>query len=175
MAFIMFAARKLQVIRELNSKNYELTLITEQHKEATRKVADAQEAQNAAKNQVNIFTSQLQGLGQNAAMAVMAGQIKNGQVTVGNQQEQMQAYQVALQQGSLAGNQLAQAVTSITESIFSAQNKAELARLTAQANTLELRQHHLQSELKVLQEEKGNMEKAEAESVKSLTPQFGLA
>ena len=172
MSYLMFAARKLQLIREMNSKNYELTLIMEQHKDATRKVADFQEAQNAAKNQVNVWTAQYQGMGQRAAVAQLQSQYDLNNM---DQQQRATLWNEAIRQGTLAGNQLAASVSSITENIMSAQNKAQLAKLNAQANTLELRQQHLQSELKVLEQEKGNLDKAEAEAVKTITPQFGLA
>ena len=39
MSFLLFASRKIQIRRELNTKNYELDLITQKYNEATKKVA----------------------------------------------------------------------------------------------------------------------------------------
>ena len=173
MSFLMFAARKIQIKRQLNAKNYELTLITEAANEAARKVADAQEAQTAAKNQVSVFTSQLQSAAQNQALLALKNQtgIDANSINANN----MSAIQTALQQGAQAGSALATAVTSITDSIFSAQNKAELARLQAQQQTLDMRKESLQTQLKSLQNEYQSCESAESESAKSLAPKFGLA
>ena len=172
MSFLMFAARKIQIKREMNSKNYELTLITAAANDAAKRVADAQEAQTAAKNQVSLFTSQLQGMGQNASMAQLANSgILNGKTD----QQQYQAYAIALQMGSQAGNQLASAITSITDSIFSAQNKAELTRLQAQQQTLDMRKESLQTQLNSLQGEYQACADGEKQAAKSLAPQFGLA
>ena len=173
MSFLMFAARKIQIKRLMNSKNYELTLITEQANQAAQKVANAQEAQTAAKNQVSVFTSQLQSQAQYQALAALKNQtgIDASQMSSDN----MTAIQAAVQQGSQAGAQLATAITSITDSIFSAQNKAELSRLQAQQQTLDMRKESLQTQLKSLQGEYQQCESAESESAKSLAPKFGLA
>ena len=42
MSFLLFASRKIQIRRELNTKNYELDLITQKYNEATKAVADFQ-------------------------------------------------------------------------------------------------------------------------------------
>ena len=178
MSFLMFAARKLQIKREMNAKNYELQLITQAATDAAKKVADAQEAQAAAKNQVSIFTSQLQAQGQNAALVALKAQtgIDASQINSGNMtQADMQAIQFALNQGTQAGNALASALTSITDSIFSAQNKAELARLTAQQTALDLRKGSLETQVNSLKGQYDAAEKAETESAQSLAPKFVVA
>lgn len=174
MSFLMFAARKIQIRRLMNSKNYELTLITEQANEAARKVANAQEAQTAAKNQVSVFTSQLQSAAQYQALAALKNQT-GIDANAMNAQSDLSAVQAALQQGTQAGAQLATAITSITDSIFSAQNKAELSRLQAQQQTLDMRKESLETQLKSLQGEYQQCESAESESAKSLAPKFGIA
>ena len=178
MSFLMFAARKIQIKRLMNSKNYELTLITEQANEAARKVANAQEAQTAAKNQVSVFTSQLQQSAQFQALAALKNQTgidANGMNSGNMSQSDLAAIQKALMEGSQAGSQLATAITSITDSIFSEQNKAELSRLQAQQQTLDMRKETLQTQLKSLQGEYQVCESAESESAKSLAPKFGIA
>ena len=173
MSFLMFAARKLQIKREMNAKNYELQLITQAATDATNKVAQAKEAQAAAKNQVSIFTSQLQGAGQNAALAALTAQ--TGIDTSSVNADNIQAINAALSQGSQAGNALASAITTMTNSIFSAQDKAELARLTAQQTALDLRKGSLESQLKSLEGQYQAAEQAESDSAKSLAPKFVVA
>ena len=173
MSFLMFAARKLQIKREMNAKNYELQLITQAATDAANKVALAQEAQAAAKNQVSIFTSQLQGAGQNAALIAMANQ--TGIDTSSVNKDNIGAINYALNQGSQAGNALASAITTMTDSIFSAQNKAELARLQAQQNSLDMRKGSLETQLKSLEGQYQAAEQAESDSAKSLAPKFAVA
>lgn len=174
MSFLMFAARKIQIKRELNAKNYELTLITQAANDAAKKVADAQEAQTAIKNQVSVFASQITSASQASAIAALKRDCPSMDFSNINA-DNMGAYQYALNQGTQAGNALASAFTSITDSIFSAQNKAELARLQAQQQTLDMKKETLQTQLKSLQGEYQACEQGETESAKSLAPKFGLA
>ena len=70
---------------------------------------------------------------------------------------------------------LASAITTMTDSIFSAQNKAELARLQAQQNSLDMRKGSLETQLKSLEGQYQAAEQAESDSAKSLAPKFAVA
>ena len=170
----MFAARKLQIKREMNAKNYELQLITQAATDAANKVALAQEAQAAAKNQVSIFTSQITQASQASAIAALKRDCPNMDFSSVNK-DNIQAINYALNQGSQAGNALASAITTMTDSIFAAQNKAELARLQAQQNSLDMRKGSLETQLKSLEGQYQAAEQAESDSAKSLAPKFAVA
>ena len=80
--------------------------------------------------------------------------------------------QYALTQGTQAGNSLSTAANSIFDSIVGSQNKAELARLQAQASALETRKTSLETQLKQLEAEAQNYDQALNNSVKEAAPSF---
>ena len=55
MSFLLFASRKIQIRRELNTKNYELDLITQKYNEATKAVADFQQNISNAKQMTSVL------------------------------------------------------------------------------------------------------------------------
>ena len=57
MSFLLFASRKIQIRRELNTKNYELDLITQKYNEATKKVAEFQQNISNAKQMTSSIQS----------------------------------------------------------------------------------------------------------------------
>ena len=165
MAFLLFAARKVQLKREINSKNYELQLISLKRQEAQKAVADKQQYMNDMKNMTSVFAQGIQG-------AMVLGQV--GQLT-GASVEKSQQVSQDVQAATTLGNQAATAITSISNSIFDAMNKQDLARLQAQAQSLDLRQSSLQSQLSSLEAEYKSVESAEKEAAQSTAPKFGLA
>ena len=169
MTFLLFAARTIQIKRELNAKNYELTLITDKFNEATKKVGEKQQAitdmQNNFKNGTSLFTQ----MGQSAAMAALSAQ--GGSEALQN----AQAVQAAIQQGTTAGSALATAANSIFDNIVGSQQKAELARLQAQSSALETRKTALETETALLKEEYDTYKSQTKEGVSDAVPHFGLA
>ena len=71
MAFLLFAARKIQLKREINAKQYEVALIASKFQEATQKAADKQQAMTDMKNAFQAQTSLFTQMGQTAAVAAM--------------------------------------------------------------------------------------------------------
>ena len=167
MSFLLFAARTIQIKRELNAKNYELSLITDKLNEATKKVTDKQAAitdmKNAFRSQTSLFTQ----AGSNAALAALASQASNAGQEV-NYNQQM----FAIQQGQQAGSALATAANSIFDSIVVTQQQAELARLEAQQSALETRKEGLQLQVNLLKEEYESYKGQAKEGVKDAVPQF---
>ena len=179
MGFLLFAARKLQLKREINTKNYELMTITAQYNDAQKRVAEFQQTMSDMKSMMSIFSAGIQQQGVLQALHSYADQ--NG-LAHSNQEdfnswttEQKQAASAAVQVGQMAGTQMATAINGITDGIFSSINKVQLAQLQAQQNTLDVRKESLESELQLLQGEYQSVKEAEKEAVKSAVPQFGLA
>ena len=172
MAFLLFAARKIQLKREINAKQYEVSLIASKYQEATQKVSDKQQAMTDMKNAFQAQTSLFTQLGQTAAVASMTNAAKQAGQLQDGQQLNVQAMQYALTQGTQAGNSLATAANSIFDSIIGQQNKAELARLQAQASTLETRKTSLETQLKQLEAEYTNYDQALSNAVKEAAPSF---
>ena len=188
MGFLLFAARKLQLKREINSKQYELTVLTSQYNDAQKRVKDFQEQMNNMKNMTSVFAQGLQSAATNQAYAnyvdSLANQAKRSEAEqglvdrFGKSQLTTSDYQL-LNQATLSGTQggaaIASAFTNVTNSIFEAANKVELAKLTAQENSLELKKGSLESELSLLQGEYDSVKGQEKEALKDAIPQFGLA
>ena len=167
MSFLLFAARTIQIKRELNTKNYELTLITDKFNEATKKVTEKQTAiqdmKNAFRSQTSLFTQ----AGQSVALATMTSQAaSSGNEVTYNQQ------MYALEQGRQAGSALETAANSVFDNIVGTQQKAELARLEAQASSLETRKTGLETQVKLLQEEYNTYKEQASQGVKDAVPQF---
>ena len=167
MAFLLFAARKIQLKREINAKQYEVSLIASKYQEATQRVADKQQAMTDMKNAFQAQTSLFTQMGQTAAVAAMTQSANQA-----GQQLNVQAMQYALTQGTQAGNSLATAANSIFDSIVGQQNKAELARLQAQASSLETRKTSLETQLKQLTAEYDSYAQQVDKEVKEAAPSF---
>ena len=175
MAFLLFAARKIQLKREINAKQYEVALIASKFQEATQKAADKQQAMTDMKNAFQAQTSLFTQMGQTAAVAAIAAMTKaareNGKLDE-NGQLNIQAMQYALTQGTQAGNSLSTAANSIFDSIVGQQNKAELARLNAQASALETRKASLETQLQQLSAEYDAYSQQVEKNVKEAAPSF---
>ena len=180
MGFLLFAARKLQLKREINTKNYELMTITARYNDAQKRVADFQQTMSDMKSAMSIFSAGIQQQGVFQALTAFADQ--NGlehdfsqQAVASWTDAQKQAGLAAMQTGSYAGTQMATAINGITNGIFDSINKVQLAQLQAEQNTLDVRKESLESELSLLQGEYQSVKEAEKEAAKSAVPQFGLA
>ena len=192
MGFLLFAARKIQLKREINSKQYELTVMTSQYNAAQKRVKDFQEQMGNLKNMTSVFASGMnqQGVSQAYAAAAQnselsenaraaARKLAQGDVSAmydaSLSEEDRKALQYISHVGSQAGSSLASAFTNISNSIFEAANKVELAKLTAQENSLELRKSSLESELSLLNGEYEAVKGQEKEAMQDAIPHFGLA
>ena len=165
MGFLLFAARKIQLKREINSKNYELVLIANKLQEATKAVADKQQAISDMQGMINTYSSLFNSQLQQQAYGSL------GSLTSSN----AAASQLAFQQSSQAATALSGAVNSIFSSVVNAQNKAELARLQAQEQSLDNRKTSIETQLKQLESEYSSYDEAVKQSAKDAAPQFGLA
>ena len=187
MGFLLFAARKLQLKREINNKNYELTVLTSQYNQAQKRVAAFQEQMENAKNMTSIFAQAMQANANRSAYTQYLStctdasfkeklqNFLNGDSNPGFTTEESQTVTRISQQGAQAGSALATAYTTVTDSIFDAANKVQLAKLQAEENRLELRKGSLESELSLLQGEYDAVKGQEKDAIKDAVPQFGLA
>ena len=185
MSFLLFASRKIQIRRELNAKNYELDLITQQYNDATKKVAEFQQNMTNAKQMTSVFTSGFQA--QQTAIALKEAfkdspekyqaYLNGGNKADGTKlsTEDWNRANAACQQASQAAAMMTSAVTNVTDSIFSAMNKAQGAKLQAQQQQLDMRKQALESEVQVLSNEYNSVKEAEQSEAKNVVPQFGLA
>ena len=193
MGFLLFAARKLQLKREINNKNYELMVLTSQYNQAQKRVAQFQEQMENAKNMTSVFAQCLQNAAtngryqeyinsnlnsDNADNKKLAENLQNwlnGDRTTAFTPEQQSQVTMLQQQATQIGTATASVFTTMTDSIFTAANKVQLAQLKAQENSLELRKSSLESEVALLDEEYKAVKSKEGEAIKDAVPQFGLA
>ena len=190
MGFLLFAARKMQLKREINQNSYEQIMVSNQLQAATKRVADFQEQMNNMKNMTSVFAQGLQSQALSAAYSKAAtdsnlddatkAAINNylaGDMSAFNNltNEQRQALSQVTSMGTQAGSTAASAFTNVTNSIFDAVNKVELAQLKAEESRLENKQTSLQTMAKLLEAEYQSYDEALNASVKDAAPKFGLA
>ena len=183
MSFLLFASRKIQIRRELNTKNYELDLITQKYNEATKKVAEFQQNISNAKQMTSVFTNGLQSQYLASALATQFGKDSAAYKAYATgdfkaisnlSTEDKTKAQAAAQYAQQASVVMAQSVTAVTDSIFDSMNKAQGAKLQAQQQ-LDMRKQALESEVQVLANEYQSVKQGEQQEAKNIAPQFGLA
>ncbi len=180
MAFLLFSARKLQLTRQLNEKQYEQMLITQKHEQAVKKVADFQQAMTDMKNMTSVFTNGIANAAQSQAVMTYLGtdlykKLQSGATLTEEEQTKVSGAQQASMVGAQAGTQYAQAISSVTESIFNSANKTQLAMLQAQSQTLETKLKALDTQVSYITKQLERVESAESSSIDAATPKFGLA
>ena len=180
MAFLLFAARKIQLTRKLNEKQYEQILISQRYEESTKKVADAQQALTNMKNMTSVFTNGIVSAAQSQAVMKAVGsevykKLVSGQTLTEEEQAQASKAQYAAQYGSQRGAQYAAAVSAVTDSIFNQVTKTQLAALQAESQMLDSKMKALDTQVSYINNQLQAVEKAESQSIDAATPKFGLA
>jgi len=155
MGFLLFAARKLQLKRQINQLSYRNIELSQEQQTVSQKLKDLQLAQQKAQNTINIFA------------------------TAANSAQQMSALTSGqnIQMSMLAANQTTPATyaANVMNSIFTAANATELARLNAKDSEISLELENNESQLELLQNEYQSVKKAEANEAQNSAPTFGLA
>ena len=155
MGFLLFAARKLQLKRQINQLSYRNIELSQEQQTVSQKLKDLQLAQQKAQNTINIFA------------------------TAANSAQQMSALTSGqnIQMSMLAANQTSPATyaANVMNSIFTAANATELARLNAKDSEISLELENNESQLELLQNEYQSVKKAEANEAQNSAPTFGLA
>ena len=155
MGFLLFAARKLQLKRQINQLSYRNIELSQEQQTVSQKLKDLQLAQQKAQNTINIFATAANSAQQMAALT-------SGQ---------------NIQMSMLAANQTTPATyaANVMNSIFTAANATELARLNAKDSEISLELENNESQLELLQNEYQSVKKAEANEAQNSAPTFGLA
>ena len=180
MGFLLFAARKIQLTRKLNEKQYEQMLISQRHETAVKKVADFQQAMTDMKNMTSVFTNGMASAIQQQAMrqylgADLANKLNKPEELTTEEKNKVSQAQYTAMAGAQAGAQFAQGVSAVTSSIFEAANKTQLAMLQAQSQSLETRLKALDTQVTYINNQLQAVEKAESNSIDAATPKFGLS
>jgi len=162
MGFLIFAFRKLSLKRQINEKNFRLMMLSNDLQKITSNISTVQQAMSTAQNTMNAFTS-------NSIMKVQQQYLKaDGTPKEGSDQNIIYpAMNVQLQ--------AIQSKTNHLNSIFDQVNKVQLTQLNAMDTKISQQMASLESQLKPLNYELQNVEKAEDEAAKQIAPKFGLS
>ena len=167
MSFLLFAARKMQLKREINANSYEQIKVQDQLKAAQKRVSNFQEQMTQMKNMTSIFARSLQ------AQATVQGYQDAGIDYNNTQSLQDNSAKVStIQQGATA---LASTFQNVTDSIFTAVNNVQLEALKAESDRLDNKLTSLKTEAQLLNAECQEYDQAISSSVKEAAPKFGLA
>lgn len=200
MAFLLFAYRKLSLKRQLNQKNYQMTLLSNQQQTIQSQIgmmeqvkASAQDswatvADGMSSNMNTIFqantaasTQKTRDLGQQYQSILVANGNDENNANVKAAKAQLDASTVennkSLQTAYVA-KQTAQEGLLIANhavnSVFASADKAKLAILQHQDQRIQTSMGQLESEVKLISAEYDNVKKAEGEEAKNVAPSFGL-
>ena len=167
MGLLLFAARKIQLKREINNKNYELTQINDQIKDALKRTNAKQEELNRLKNNVSVFNQNMQQTMYNAGNLALQQAMQNGASA-----EQLN--NMSIFNNNMTGMAV-QIFSNLNEAAATNAQKLELAKLQNLDQEIEMRKTNIETELEVLKNEYSSYDNAVKESAKSSAPQFGLA
>ena len=161
MGFLLFAARKLQLKRQINQLSYRNMQLNQEQETVSQKIKNLQQAQQAAQNQVNIFATQMNSANQIAGGFQQLAGLANGQAV------SMNYMGTQMTPATMAAN--------VMNSIFTAANLAQLAELNAKDLEISLELENNDSQLELLQNEYQSVKKAESNEAQNCVSNFGLA
>ena len=161
MGFLIFAFRKLSLKRQINDKNFRLMMLSNDQQKITANISTVQQAMSTAQNTINAFTS-------NSIMKVQQQYLNSdGTPKAGLDNTIYPAMNAQLQAIQYKSNNV--------NSIFDQVNKVQLTQLNAIDTQISQQMASLESQLKPLNNELQNVEKAEDEAAKQIAPKFGLS
>ncbi len=161
MGFLIFAFRKLSLKRQINDKNFRLMMLSNDQQKITANISTVQQAMSTAQNTINAFTS-------NSIMKVQQQYLNSdGTPKAGFDNTIYPAMNAQLQAIQYKSNNF--------NSIFDQVNKVQLTQLNAIDTQISQQMASLESQLKPLNNELQNVEKAEDEAAKQIAPKFGLS
>ena len=162
MGFLLFAARKMQLKREINANSYEQIKVQDQLQAATKKTAAFQEQMTQMRSIFNV-----------ANKTLYANALQNNYGSVGEINQDNYQAQLGLAQQSASA--LTNAVSNVTDSIFTAVNNVQLAQLKAEEDKLTTKKQSLEMVAKLLNTEYEQYDQQISAEVKEAAPKFGLA
>ncbi len=164
MGFLLFAARKLQLKRQINQLSYRQIQLSQEQQQITDQIAQQQQKQQQVQNIFNTIGTMVNGA-QNVAQAQQLASLKGQDLT----QTQIQSLFNNNQFNGIT------AATNVMNSVFTAQNNVQLSQLQNKDNEISMELESLDSKLKLLQAEYDSVKKGEQSEAQNAAPTFGLA
>lgn len=196
MGFLIFAYRKLALRRKINTDQYRLMTLQSDQLQIQSNISLVQQAtaanqeasQMMISNLTNMFYSgyqnslfgsntMLQGAEQNLRQAQASKdeeKIKAAAKDLENAQRMYSGNQVG---GMMAMQQFQQGIMGLNQqinSVFAAKERGEMQALKQKDTRISQEIAHLETQLKMENQEYDNVTKAEDEEIKKSTPKFGL-
>ena len=167
MGFLLFAARKLQLKRQINQLSYRQMQLSQEQQQISEQIAQQQQRQQQVQNSINYINT----LSNSLANISTQNNIYNAYKQGGNELQQAGALMLA---GNNAFNPTTLA-TNVMNSVFTAQNNMQLVQLQNKDNLISTELESIDSQLKLAQAEYENVKKAESSEAQNCAPTFGLA
>ena len=167
MGFLLFAARKLQLKRQINQLQYRQMQLSQEQQQISSQIAQQQQRQQQVQNSLNYINT-----------------LSNSLANINNNTQVLTAYQAggnALQQLGASIYASANTInptslaTNVMNSVFTAQNNVQLTQLQGKDSQISLELENTESQLKLLQAEYESVKKAESSEIQNCAPTFGLA
>ena len=164
MGFLLFAARKLQLKRQINQLQFRQMQLSQEQQQISEQISQQQQKQQQVQNSlnyINTISNSLAGIQQATQLqsAYTNGSIPATAIT-------------SLFNNNVNPTTLA---TNVMNSVFTAQNNMQLAQLQGKDSQISLELENTESQLKLLQAEYENVKKAESSEAQNCAPTFGLA
>lgn len=167
MGFLIFAYRKLSLIRRIHDLQYRQMVLTEREHRITDQIGLVQQAVSIGKNIINTLSS--------GSLFTLQKEIRDkytdpatGQVSL--KPEDQQKLMLEMDERK---NQILYA-TGASNSIFEASNQAIMGPLNAEDSSITMQIKAIDSQLTLMNKELESVEKGESEAAKMCTPKFGL-
>ena len=178
MSFLIFAARKLQLKRQMNDLQFRNMQLSNEQQSVAAQIANAQKSVNAAKNSVNYMTTVANSVSVfNQAIQQKNAYAKFEEAKSAGQEISFEEFskQNNIGTGTSAVATAANVAGNVMNSIFDAQSQVQLARLNAKDSQISLELENNESQLNLISAEYQNVKKAESEEARNSAPTFGLA
>ena len=166
MGFLLFAARKLQLKRQINQLSYRQIQLSQEQQQITDQIAQQQQKQQQVQNIFNTIGTMVNGA-QNVAQMTQMASLKDQNLSL----DQIKA----LYTNSTSQYSGITAATNVMNSVFTAQNNVQLSQLQNKDNEISMELESLDSKLKLLQAEYDSVKKGEQSEAQNAAPTFGLA
>lgn len=171
MGFLIFAYRKLYLKNKINELGYQALLLSQKKQTITSQINMAQQAMSAGKESIGMFA--------NSEMSQLQQSIydKYGKMDKNNGQfkfnEGMDNTGMNMELNN--GMQVLQQKYAYANSIFAGQEEGMLRQLNSIDTQISNQLAAIDTQMKQLQPELDNVEKAEDAAAKSEAPKFGLS